>query len=204
MRKNNKGFSLIELSIVLIIMGLLIAGVSSGASLIKSAQLRSVATEVSSYRTAYNTYYAQFGKVPGADDSSDPTVISSGAWSALSDEGIIDKKPTVVTEEGSNKEYVDSKFGKSSRWYLKNAGTSFTVSDFASMNVLILSGEIDFSKGVLTASEAGQIDDKVDDGKANQGIVRGVKYAESTASTVSSYGTDNTTRDHSIVVKLDF
>ena len=42
-------FSLIELSIVLIIIGLLIAGITGGASLIKSSELRSVMGEARGY-----------------------------------------------------------------------------------------------------------------------------------------------------------
>ena len=53
MKKNNKGFSLIELSIVLIIMGLLIAGVTGGASLVKSAKLRAAVTELMNCRAAF-------------------------------------------------------------------------------------------------------------------------------------------------------
>lgn len=38
-------FTLVELSIVLVILGLLVGGVLSGQSLIRASELRSVATE---------------------------------------------------------------------------------------------------------------------------------------------------------------
>ena len=58
-------FSLIELSIVLIIIGLLIAGVTGGASLIKSSQLRSVMGEARGFAVAVNAFYSQFNGLPG-------------------------------------------------------------------------------------------------------------------------------------------
>ena len=204
MKKNNKGFSLIELSIVLIIMGLLIAGVTGGASLIKSAQLRSIVTEFTNYRTAFNTYYAQFGKVPGASDT-DGNVIdtandATGALSALFAEGIIDREPT----DGA----VASKFGKGAKWYLTNAGDSYVASDFSNLNVLIFSGAQDFITPVLTNREAQSIDEKVDDGKSKSGLVRGVqKTAEGgNAVTNSDYVEDTieTAKKWGFVSKMDF
>jgi len=61
-------FSLIELSIVLIIIGLLIAGITGGASLIKSSELRSVISEAKSYQVAVNSFYAQYDSYPGDTD----------------------------------------------------------------------------------------------------------------------------------------
>lgn len=63
--KKKSAFSLIELSIVLIIIGLLIAGVTGGASLIKSSELRSVATEARAWATCVNGFYNQFNALPG-------------------------------------------------------------------------------------------------------------------------------------------
>ncbi len=63
--KENFGFSLIELSIVLIIIGLLVAGVTGGASLIESAKIRAVANEVLNYKQALNAFYAARGRLPG-------------------------------------------------------------------------------------------------------------------------------------------
>ena len=68
MKLNNRkktGFSLIELSIVLIIIGLLIAGVTGGASLIKSSELRAVITESRSWSVSVNSFYNQFDALPG-------------------------------------------------------------------------------------------------------------------------------------------
>jgi prepilin-type N-terminal cleavage/methylation domain-containing protein len=58
-------FSLIELSIVLIIIGLLIAGVTGGASLIKSSELRAAISEARGWSTAVNGFYNQFNAYPG-------------------------------------------------------------------------------------------------------------------------------------------
>ena len=66
-------FSLIELSIVLIIIGLLISGIIGGASLIKSATLRSVMTEARGYNIASSAFYTKFNALPG-----DYNVVVSG------------------------------------------------------------------------------------------------------------------------------
>lgn len=60
-----RAFSLIELSIVLIIIGLLIAGVTGGASLIKSSELRSVITESRTWSVSVNSFFNQFDNLPG-------------------------------------------------------------------------------------------------------------------------------------------
>ncbi|AIF81028.1 prepilin-type N-terminal cleavage/methylation domain-containing protein [endosymbiont of Acanthamoeba sp. UWC8] len=62
---NASGFTLIELSIVLIIIGFLIAGVYAGTTLIKQAQLRSVVEDFQKYSMMYNTFYNKYNKVPG-------------------------------------------------------------------------------------------------------------------------------------------
>ena len=63
--QKKSAFSLIELSIVLIIIGLLIAGVTGGASLIKSSELRSIMGEARAYATSVNGFYTQFNYLPG-------------------------------------------------------------------------------------------------------------------------------------------
>jgi prepilin-type N-terminal cleavage/methylation domain-containing protein len=59
------GFSLVELSIVLVILGLLVGGVLTGQSLIRAAELRSVSTEFAKYQAAVNTFRDKYFQLPG-------------------------------------------------------------------------------------------------------------------------------------------
>ena len=53
---NILAFSLIELSIVLIIIGLLVAGITGGASLIESAKVKAFYNSLSQYKQALYTF----------------------------------------------------------------------------------------------------------------------------------------------------
>lgn len=66
--QNILAFSLIELSIVLIIIGLLIAGITGGASLIESAKISSIVTDIRKYDQALATFYSLKGYLPGDID----------------------------------------------------------------------------------------------------------------------------------------
>ena len=59
------GFSLVELSIVLVILGLLTGGILTGQNLIRAAELRSVTTEYANYKTAINTFRDKYFALPG-------------------------------------------------------------------------------------------------------------------------------------------
>lgn len=60
-----RGFSLVELSIVLVILGLLTGGILSGQSLIRAAEIRSVTTEYGVYATAIQTFRDKYLAYPG-------------------------------------------------------------------------------------------------------------------------------------------
>ncbi len=59
------GFSLIELSIVLVILGLLTGGVLTGQNLIRAAELRSVSTQHQGYQTAAYSFRDRYFSLPG-------------------------------------------------------------------------------------------------------------------------------------------
>ena len=62
---NNKAFSLIELSIVLIIIGLLVAGITGGQSLIYSAKINGAMTEIQNFKQGIFAFKALKDRLPG-------------------------------------------------------------------------------------------------------------------------------------------
>lgn len=61
----NIAFSLVELSIVLVILGLLVGGILAGQSLIRAAELRSIGTQYQSYVTATLAFRDKYFALPG-------------------------------------------------------------------------------------------------------------------------------------------
>ncbi len=59
------GFSLVELSIVLVILGLLVGGILAGQSLIRAAELRSITTSVDKYKIAVMAFRDKYMQLPG-------------------------------------------------------------------------------------------------------------------------------------------
>jgi prepilin-type N-terminal cleavage/methylation domain-containing protein len=60
-----RGFSLVELSIVLVILGLLTGGILAGQSLIRAAELRSITTDFNRYTAATLAFRDKYFALPG-------------------------------------------------------------------------------------------------------------------------------------------
>jgi prepilin-type N-terminal cleavage/methylation domain-containing protein len=60
-----QAFSLVELSIVLVILGLLIGGILSGQALIRAAELRAIPTEVGRFNAAVMSFRDKYFQLPG-------------------------------------------------------------------------------------------------------------------------------------------
>jgi prepilin-type N-terminal cleavage/methylation domain-containing protein len=63
--KFKKGFSLIELSIVLVIIGLLVVTVVAGKSLLNQAKLNSIVSDYTRIQANYKTFALTYGSIPG-------------------------------------------------------------------------------------------------------------------------------------------
>lgn len=64
-KKSHAGFTLVELAIVLVIIGLLVGGVLVGQDLIKAAEIRAVASDVEKFNTGAAAFRTKYSGIPG-------------------------------------------------------------------------------------------------------------------------------------------
>ena len=67
MKSKQSGFTLVEIAIVLVIVGLLLGGVLKGQELITSGKAKALYADKSAFQTAYNTYTDRFRAIAGDD-----------------------------------------------------------------------------------------------------------------------------------------
>jgi prepilin-type N-terminal cleavage/methylation domain-containing protein len=81
------GFTLIELSIVLVIIGLIVGGVLVGQDLIRAAAVRAQISQIEKYQTAANTFYGKYGALPGDMNAATATQFGFAARGQYAGEG---------------------------------------------------------------------------------------------------------------------
>jgi prepilin-type N-terminal cleavage/methylation domain-containing protein len=89
------GFTLVEIAIVMVVIGLLLGGVLKGQELIENAKVKNASNDISGVTTAYNAYIDRFRRLPGDDG---PTLADltarGGAWANVSafgsNDGVLD------------------------------------------------------------------------------------------------------------------
>ncbi len=220
--KNNKtsGFSLIELSIVLIIIGLLVAGITGGQSLIESARARAVMNEARGYIQAVNTYFVANGRLPGDPKNTGKMGFNSGndidgydygegiyyvnaPWFDLNRESITDYDvDTETTPVGKESKYIKDVIYKfiavDNKHWINDPNTDNSyISDFENKNIMSLTS---MYNGYIPSKIVANIEEKMDDKSLDTGSIRvgfcseSIPNVEGNFRPESSYG-DITTYD---------
>jgi len=106
--KQQKGFTLVEMAIVLVIIGLLLGGVLKGQELIDNSKIKSAINDLKGISAANNGYFDRFRAVPGDDGDATALAARGGAWTGMATagdkDGILDVAAadtfTGTTDEG--------------------------------------------------------------------------------------------------------
>lgn len=80
------GFTITEMSLALVMGGLLMGGVMKGENLVEGFQLRILMNDLQGISAAYNTYYNRYNALPGDD----PRVHAWGAVKVGNSNGVIE------------------------------------------------------------------------------------------------------------------
>ncbi len=89
-KQTSRGFTLVEIAIVLVIIGLLIGGVLRGQELVNSARINSISSQQSAIKTAYFGFLDRFKALPGDLSAAQALLInSSTAPASVAGDGVI-------------------------------------------------------------------------------------------------------------------
>lgn len=232
MPHKHHGFTLLELSIVITVMGLIIGGLIMGQSLIRSSQLQSIVSDQDSYRKAVLSFRDKYRALPGdmanatsfwgtssicgtsttASGYSIPTCNGNGdgyitngnnntpmtiqsqtsehlrAWQHLSNAELVNGKYTGAGASGSHiysggLNLPASRIGGGLYTLFHVGNVTDTTMFFKGVyNHVFVFGAVDSVRTtntaistfypVITAGEALQLDQKIDDGRPDRGVVR--------------------------------
>lgn len=187
--KKHAGFTLIELAIVLVIIGLLFGGVLKGQELINSAKVKNMATDFKNVQVYIYGYQDKFKALPGDDVSPDAHVGGTKATSGTQGNGVIEGAWSDVsgtTESALFWQHVrraNLASGPTNtsdvNYYPKNAdGGKFGVQSISGFSTITgMSGTYVACSEAILGKFAKQLDVNLDDGVSNTGSVRVIASA---------------------------
>lgn len=89
-----RGFTLLEMAIVLVVIGLLIGLVMRGIVLQRGAKVKRTASDIRNIHTAVVVYYERYNRYPGDTDNNGIINNDAQAWTDLQNANIAYKKPS--------------------------------------------------------------------------------------------------------------
>jgi prepilin-type N-terminal cleavage/methylation domain-containing protein len=98
-----RGFTLIEIAIVLVIVGLLVGGILQGQSLIESSRVKQAVRSMNSVSAAVFSYQDRYGALPGDDGPIGDLTARGASWAAViagDNDGILEV-PLLNTWDGA-------------------------------------------------------------------------------------------------------
>src|SRR5215831_2325675 len=87
MNKSQKGFTLVEIAIVLVIIGLLLGGILKGQEMITQAKIKNVIADMTGVSAAMYGYQDRYRALPGDDKNAGTAGGGSGRWGAQTASG---------------------------------------------------------------------------------------------------------------------
>jgi prepilin-type N-terminal cleavage/methylation domain-containing protein len=84
MKTTQKGFTLVEIAIVLVIIGLLLGGILKGQEMITQAKIKNVIADFSGISAAYHGYQDRYRAIPGDDPNAGG---AAGRWGVAATPG---------------------------------------------------------------------------------------------------------------------
>jgi prepilin-type N-terminal cleavage/methylation domain-containing protein len=214
------GFTLIELAIVLVIIGLLLGGVLKGQELINSAKVKNMASDFRNAQIYIYGYQDRFHALPGDDWSAATHVtgatnpstgtqsqngVIEGAWntSNSTDESCVFWNHVRVAGYAPGPTLVNCGAGNTYQprnadggiFGVQSAGAAFTMiasNAAGTAGTAMAGGYVACSQGIL-GKFAKQLDAAMDDGDTDAGAMRATDAAGATGMSIPSASVDDST-----------